>query len=77
MAYIVARHYSRHGTDYLCEWDVIWGPVWTGMVKHAARFDTQREADVALFDAMDIMRPKAWCVPNYGSRLTLETVAAA
>ena len=77
MSYIVARHYSRHGTDYLSAWDVIWGPVWTGNPAHAIRFDVMRTADVALFDAMDIMRPKAWCVPDFGNQLTLETVESA
>jgi ribonuclease PH len=70
MAYVVKRQTGRF-EDYLIGFDVIWGPIWCINDKGALRFPSISKADVALFDAADIMRPKAWCVPDYGAATTL------
>ena len=66
MTHIVTRQYGRYGQDYLAEWDIIWGPVWTGSLKHARRFPTETLAQEAAGTAIECMKPVAWRVPDLG-----------
>lgn len=68
MEYLVKRQYGRFGADYLAEWDIIWGPVWTGSAKLAKRFDSLNDANVAAVDAIECMRSVAWIVPDFGAQ---------
>ena len=64
--YIVKRQPGRYWQDYLLEWDVIWGPVWTGSRERAKRFGSYEAAHEEAITAVAIMKPTPWCVPDFG-----------
>lgn len=74
--YIVTRTYNFHGSrDYLCSWDILWGPVWSMSAAQAIRFDGPLKALDALDTARAICRPVPWIVPDLGeSRLHITPV---
>jgi hypothetical protein len=72
----VTRAWNIWGSrDYLCEWDIIWGPVWSSSREKAIVFDNPKAALEAMNTAEAITAPRLWCVPDLGqSRLHIEPV---
>ncbi len=62
-AYIVTRWSGPYSQDYLLEWDVIWGPVWTGSKAMAVKFAEYGKARDAATTAVACMAPVPWRVP--------------
>lgn len=74
--FLVSRTYNHHGdTDYLSGFDVIWGPIWVGC-RGSALLMTEAKAEAALSDAIAIMRPRPFCVPDLGARFLTLSVDA-
>lgn len=71
MTYIVTRQYGQYGRDYLLEWDIIWGPMWTGSVKQARRFSDLDKANYAAVTAIKCMTPVPWTVPDLGRSIVM------
>lgn len=71
--YTVRRIYNRYGdADFLIGWDIIWGPVWGGLHSDALVFNAIGAARAAE-SARDIMRPRPWCVPDFGNESHVHT----
>lgn len=66
--FVVSRTTGEYNKMYLAGWDLIWGPIWITSAKGALRFGTALLAQDAADDAVAIMRPVAWCTPDFGFR---------
>lgn len=74
MSIVVKREYGTRGNhDYLCAWDVLWGPVWCGR-SSALTFPDMDSAGEAVRTAVACLQPVPWIVPDFGTASIITAV---